>query len=420
MGKFFMNKRPAAKRKAVIVGCGVAGPVLAMFLQKAGMEAVIYEGRPAPDDEAGYFLNLAPNGIAVLDTLGVKDEVIGHGTPTTSIVLRNHRGKQLGVFSETTILLKRGLLNKALRDAAGESGVPVEFGKRIVDVETTDGSSVAARFEDGSEAEGDLLIGCDGMRSRTRLSIMPDAPKPRYAGIIDTGGFTRDSDVPPSDGVFSMTFGAKGFFGYQAVPSGEVYWFENFHEAAEPDRKKLEAATDDEWRQMLLEMHEEDHAPIAGIIGSTKGRIGRWPSYEMPPLPVWHKGSACLIGDAAHAMLPSAGQGASMAMEDAIVLAKCLRDTPDTERAFTVFESLRKGRVEWLAEGARRNGSRKAPTTALTRSVRDLMLPLFLKLGVRNAAKAHSYRVDWEEDHELHGGFAGKERNPRGSRTGNS
>jgi FAD-dependent urate hydroxylase len=389
----------AAGRRALIVGCGISGPVLAMFLRRAGMEPVVYEGRPEPNDEAGYFLNLAPNGVAVLETLGIKDEVLARGTPTVSIALQNHRGKKLGELPETTILLKRGLLNRALREAALRSGVPVEFGKRLSDVEITRDQTVVARFEDGSEAEGDFLVGCDGIHSRTRLSVMPDAPEPRYAGIIDSGGFTRVPGLPPSDGVMRMTFGTRGFFGYQVAPSGEVYWFENLQQLAEPDRGKLEAIPDHEWRRELLGTHGDDHAPIAEIIGST-AEIGRWPSYDMPSLPSWHEGPVCLIGDAAHATLPSAGQGASMAMEDAVVLAKCLRDVPDVERAFAAFERLRKDRVEELVEAARRNGSRKAPTNVLTRGIRDLVLPFFIKMAVKNAGKAYSYRVEWDEEVE--------------------
>jgi FAD-dependent urate hydroxylase len=79
-------------------------------------------------------------------------------------------------------------------------------------------------------------------------------------------------------------------------------------------------------------------------------------------LPAWHKGPVCLIGDAAHAMTPSAGQDASMALEDAIVLTRCLRDAPDAERAFAAFEALRKDRV-----------------------------------GAKNLEQAYSYRVDWDE-----------------------
>ncbi len=86
-----------------------------------------------------------------------------------------------------------------------------------------------------------------------------------------------------------------------------------------------------------------------------------------------------------------------MAMEDAVVLAKCLRDVPDTEEAFVVFEALRKDRVEKLVEEARRTGNHKAPSNALTRGIRDLVLPFFLKRGVENTRRVHSYRVAWDE-----------------------
>ncbi|MBA3474693.1 MAG: FAD-dependent monooxygenase [Rubrobacter sp.] len=385
------------KRKALIVGCGIAGPVLAMFLKWAGIDPVIYEGWPEPKDEAGFFLNLAPNGLDVLDKLGIKEDIEAVGTPTTSIVFQNHRARRLGENPETTTLLKRGLLNKVLREQAIRRSVAVEFGKRLKDVEITPQRTVIARFEDCTEARGDFLVGCDGIHSQTRRSIMPDAPKPRYAGIIDTGGFTTTADVPPSGGVMRMTFGRKGFFGYQVVPSGEIFWFQNSAQETEPDRNKLKAIANDQYRQKLLDVHRRDHEPIAKIIRSTESRIGRWPSYDMPSLPAWHEGPVCLVGDAAHATLPSAGQGASMALEDAIVLAKCLRDLPDVERAFAAFKALRKDRVEELVKAARRNGSRKSPTNALTRGIRDLVLPYFLKMGVKNSQRAYSYRVDWDE-----------------------
>ena len=386
-------------RKALIIGCGISGPVLAMFLRRAGIEPVIYEGRPEPDDRAGYFLNLAPNGVAVLDTLGIKDEVLEHGTPTTSIVLQNHRARRLGELPETTILIKRGLLTGALREAALRRGVPVEFGKRLSGLEVTREGKVVAHFEDGSEAEGDLLVGSDGIHSQTRRLVIPDAPEPRYAGLIDSGGFTSVPAIPPSGGVMRMTFGKKGFFGYQVVPSGEVYWFENYGEPGEPDRTELQAVPDGRWRERLLEIHDGDHEPVAEIIRSTR-EIGRWPSYDMPSLPTWHEGPVCLIGDAAHAALPSAGQGASMAMEDAVVLARCLRDLGGVEEAFTAFERLRKDRVEQVVEVARKTSGRKAPTNALTRAIRDLVLPFFIRMGVESAREAYAYRVEWNEEVE--------------------
>lgn len=388
---------PTSGRRVLIVGCGVSGPVLAMFLRRAGIASVVYEGRPEPDDETGAFLNLAPNGLRVLGTLGVKGAVLAHGTPTTTIVFHNHRGRRLGILPETTTLIKRSLLCKALRETAIERGIPIEFGKRLEGVEIAAGGEAIARFEDGSEARGDLLVGCDGVHSRTRRSVMPDAPEPRYGGIIDSGGFSSAASLPPSEGVMRMTFGREGFFGYQVTPSGETYWFENFQLPDEPDRKELQAIPDDAWRKTLLDLHHGDHHPIPEIISSHEGPIGRWPSYDMPPLPTWHKGPVCLIGDAAHAALPSAGQGASLALEGSIVLTRCLRDLPDTRAAFAALEQLRKDRGEEVVEEARRYGNRKAPTNALTRGLRDLVLPFFLKLGVEKSRRAYAYAVDWDE-----------------------
>jgi 2-polyprenyl-6-methoxyphenol hydroxylase-like FAD-dependent oxidoreductase len=381
---------------ALIIGCGIAGPTLAMFLQRAGITPVILEGRPAPADEVGAFLNLAPNGLAVLDLIGVKDAVLAAGTPTTRIAFLNPRGKQLGENPEMTTLIKRGRLNQALRDSALERGVQVEFGKRLVGVETT-ADGVRARFADGSEVTGDLAVGCDGIHSRTRVSIMPHAPAPRYTGVIDCGAFTRTSTVPPSDGLMQMTFGINGFFGYQVLDDGEVYWFENFTQAQEPDRAELDAVPAEEWRQRLLDMHREDHAPIPEFIASTTGGIGRWPIYDMPTLPSWHVGRVCLIGDAAHATSPHVGQGASMAMEDAAELARCLRDLRDPATAFAAFERRRMDRVEKVVEQARKTGNQKAPASSVGRFFRDLVLPVFLKRGVQETRWVYEHRIDWDE-----------------------
>lgn len=387
----------APKKKALIVGGGIAGPVLAMFLKRIGFDPIVYEGRPEPNDEAGAFLNLAPNGLAVLGALGIGEEIEALGTPTNAIAFYNHRGKKLGENPERTVLLKRGILNRGLRQAAAKRGVPVRFDKKLAGVEVTPRFTVVVGFEDGTQAEGDFLVGCDGIRSTTRRLVFPDAPEPRYTGVLDCGAFTHVPGVAQSDGVMRMTFGKEAFFGYQAVPSGEIYWFQNFHQTAEPKGDELRAIPSAEYRQRLLVMHREDHAPIAEIIRSTEGLIDRWPLYEMPPIPKWHEGPVCLVGDAAHATTPHVGQGASMAMEDAIVLAKCLRDVADTEEAFGAYERMRKERVEKVVEIARRMGNQKSPSGALGRMVRDLVLPFFLNMGVKATEPVYAYRVDWNE-----------------------
>jgi 2-polyprenyl-6-methoxyphenol hydroxylase-like FAD-dependent oxidoreductase len=191
-----------------------------------------------------------------------------------------------------------------------------------------------------------------------------------------------------------MTFGRRAFFGHLAKPGGELYWFSNVAWPVEPRRGELQAIADDAWRRRLLELHGDAPAPIPDIIQATTGEIGKWAIYDLPSLATWHEGPVCLIGDAAHATSPHVGQGASLALEDAIVLTKCLRDVPNVEEAFATYERLRKDRVEALVKEARRTGDRKAPSNRVTRRIRDLVLPFFLKLGVKNTRPVYAYKVD--------------------------
>jgi 2-polyprenyl-6-methoxyphenol hydroxylase-like FAD-dependent oxidoreductase len=179
--------------------------------------------------------------------------------------------------------------------------------------------------------------------------------------------------------------------------TGETYWFDNYAEPAEPDRVEIDRIPVDAWRRRLVGVHAGDHEPIGEILRTTDVPIGRIPIYDMPSLPAWHQGPVCLIGDAAHATSPHAGQGASLAMEDAIEVARCLRDVPSVEMAFTAFEALRKERVDRLVREARRSGNQKAMPNVFARWLRDLVLPFFLKKGLRDAEQVFAHRVVWEE-----------------------
>jgi len=384
-------------RTALIVGCGVAGPVLGMFLQRIGITPIIFESQPRPRDEAGFFLNLAANGTNVLDELGVLEHVLDSGYRTDQLVFLNHEGKTLGESRHETVLIRRGTLTKTLREEALDRGIIVEFGKRLTDVETPHEGTTIAHFDDGTESYGEFLVGCDGIHSQTRRSVLPNAPEPEYTGILDSGGFTHNGTIPPSNGTMWMTFGVNGFFGYQKVPTGEIFWFENHERTTEPERRELEAIPTADWIERLLDLHRPDHDEVTRILESTDGAIGTWPVYDLPSLPTWHRGAVCLIGDAAHATSPHVGQGASLAMEDAIVLAKCLCDVDAVPSAFRTFENRRRERVEDVAEISRTTGHQKAPSNALARKVRDTVLPFFLKRGVENFERIHSYRVVWAD-----------------------
>lgn len=394
------------RHTALVIGGGIAGPVTAMFLQRAGFEPVIYEARGEPADDAGAFLNLAPSGLRVLGQLGVVERVRASGFPCPSMIFRNARGKAIGRMDDArsaqreglgTVIIKRGLLHQALRDEAIRRGIPFEWGKRLESVEIDARGRALARFSDGSEASGDVLLGCDGIHSRTRRAILPEAPEPQYTGLIDCGGFAPCPDLEPTDGAVSFVFGRRAFFGYFIAPTREVYWFQNTVSAEEPSRAELDSVPGDAWRQQLIALHQDDPAPVPEILQATPGAVGRWPLYDMPALARWHRGPVCLVGDAAHAVSPHGGNGASLAMEDAIVLARCLRDIPDHGRAFAAYVSARKDRVERIARQARKNGNLKAQPGPVAAWLRDLLMPLFLRLGARAVAEVHEYRVDWND-----------------------
>jgi 2-polyprenyl-6-methoxyphenol hydroxylase-like FAD-dependent oxidoreductase len=94
-----------------------------------------------------------------------------------------------------------------------------------VGADITPEGGVIARFEDGTHATGDLLIGCDGIRSRTRAIIDPAAPAPRYTGLLNIGGFAPAASIAATPGTYDMNFGKRAFFGYFVSPPGEIWWF---------------------------------------------------------------------------------------------------------------------------------------------------------------------------------------------------
>ncbi|MCP3138788.1 FAD-dependent oxidoreductase [Pyxidicoccus xibeiensis] len=390
---------------ALIVGCGIAGPVVAMALQRAGFEPVIYEAQSGPMDDVGAFLNLAPNGVNALKTLGLDGPVQAAGFSSSGIAFWNGAGRRIAVmdngpeeqrYGATTTVIKRGVLHRVLREEALRRGIRVETGRKLESYDSSGGTGVVARFTDGSSAHGDFLLGCDGLSSRTRQLLLPDAPGPVYTGQLGWGGFSRYPVPPSPGGMMQMTFGRRGFFGYCVAPSGEVYWFSNEPQAQEPARGSLRSVPSEVSKERLLALHADDASPIAGIIRATEGGISCSPIHDIPFLPTWHQGRVCLVGDAAHATSPHVGQGASMAMEDALVLARCLRDLPAPEAAFARYQSLRKARVEKLTRAARRTGNTKGAPGPVGAWFRDRLLPLFIKRAAEANAWVYSYKVDWE------------------------
>lgn len=118
-----------------------------------------------------------------------------------------------------------------------------------------------------------------------------------------------------------------------------------------PSQAELESYRDNRWRRRLLEVFVHDGGVVGAILAASDDPVGAWPIADLPTLRTWHTRNVCLLGDAAHASSPSAGQGASLALEDAVVLAALIRDHGATQRAFAAFEQQRRASTSnWRGE----------------------------------------------------------------------
>jgi 2-polyprenyl-6-methoxyphenol hydroxylase-like FAD-dependent oxidoreductase len=393
---------------AIIVGGGLAGCVTAIALQKVGISPTVYEAYDRTSDGVGAFLSFAPNGLDALRTLGLDGAVRGSGFDTPRMALFSGSGRKLvefanGVRADGTVgqTVRRSDLYGALRDEAVRRGIPFAYGMRLVDAEHTGRGTVQARFADGSRAEADLLVGADGLRSRTRTVLDPAAPSARYVGLLNTGGYVRGVAVDSAPGVLNFVFGRRCFLGYVVAPDGEVWWFANPPSARELTREELASLSTSAWRARLVELFAADAGPAVALVRATEQLFGGWNTYDFPTVPTWHAGRMIIVGDAAHAASPASGQGASMAVEDAVTLAKCLRDLPSIEEAFVAYERLRRPRVERVVAQGKRNGNQKAVGPA-GRLLRDhVVMPLFARYLARASqdpmAWIYEHHIDWEE-----------------------
>ncbi|MDQ0376999.1 FAD-dependent oxidoreductase [Amycolatopsis thermophila] len=383
---------------AMVIGGGIAGPVAAMALRRAGVEAVVYEAYSGTADGVGGGLSIAPNGLDALEVIGAREAVERIGTPIEGMVMQSWTGKRLGEFGSPAHLpamqfVWRDELYRALYDEAVRQGITVEHGKRLVDATDT-GDGVRVSFADGTTARADILIGADGIRSTVRGLLDPAAPRPRYAGLLGFGARTSSSGLPGTGGRMHMVFGKRAFFGYQIEDDSSGGWFANLPRREPMTRAEAVSAGADEWLRVLRDAFADDRTPATRLIELTDpaGLVITGALEDIPTVPVWSRGRMVLIGDAAHPTSPSSGQGASLAIESAVELARCLRDLPH-DQAFAAYERARRSRVERIIALAARTNSDKA-AGPVARVLRDLLMPTAMRL-------AKPEKFTWQFEHHI-------------------
>ncbi|MFI6318360.1 FAD-dependent oxidoreductase [Nonomuraea sp. NPDC050556] len=340
---------------ALIIGGGIAGPVTAMALRRAGIDATVHEAYDSASDGVGAALTLAPNGLAALKIIGADEDVQEKGLPIRGMVTSTATGFQLAEVGgleglPPSRLISRADLFAALRDRALAAGVPIVYGKRLVSAEET-ADGVTAHFADGTTATGDLLVGADGINSTVRGLIDPQAPGLERIPLIGIGA-TADVKTDTKPETMHFAFG-KAFIGYWSLPDGRTGWFTNLPHAEALSYQRARAIPGEEWLDTLRET-VGDEVPGRELVAHTspENLVAIGAMEVLPSVPRWFSGRMVLVGDSAHAPSSSSGQGASLAVESAIQLARCLRDLPDLGEAFAAYEELRRSRVEMVAARA--------------------------------------------------------------------
>ncbi len=389
--------------RAIVVGGGVAGPATALALQRVGVEPVVLEARTAEEMAAGSYLTLAPNGVHAADELGVGERLRAEAFPTRRNDLVSGTGRVLGSVTLgaplrdgcSGLTLKRPALARLLSEAAADAGIEVRHGARVVTVHESP-DSVEVELADGTRVRGDLLVAADGVRSPVRQLVDPAAPAARYVGLTNFGGITHGTPLADGlpDAAWRMVFGSQAFFGAHRTPDGDVVWFANVPRPA-IDAEERAATSPEQWQQWLVGLFAGDAGPAAELVRTGELELAGDSTYDLGHVPVWHRGRLVLVGDAAHAPSPSSGQGAAMALEDAVELARCLRDvTGGVGEAFAAYEGLRRARVEKIVAAGARSSSSKVPGR-VGRAFRDAMLRLVFRFLVTDRS------VAWMSDHRV-------------------
>jgi 2-polyprenyl-6-methoxyphenol hydroxylase-like FAD-dependent oxidoreductase len=325
-----------ASKKAIIIGGGIGGVTAAIALKRAGLDVTVYE-QAEELQEVGSGLPLWTNALRTLNVIGLTDGLEKLGVHVTSVRVTTWKGdtltdtkndKYLKKLGTITIVVHRAELLTLLLKTLGEGNV--QLGMTCVDF-TQNASGVTAKFANGREVRGDILIGADGIHSVTRTHLF-GLIKPKYVGYTCWRGLAHT----PRTGLETWAWGKGCQFGITPMSQERAYWFVQKYapegEEDKPGGKKNE----------ILALFHDWHDPIPSVIEATaEADILRNDIYELQHLHQWSHGRVTLLGDAAHAMTPNLGQGACQAIEDAIALANCLNETTNVRAALKNYEKRR-------------------------------------------------------------------------------
>ncbi|MDJ0707194.1 MAG: FAD-dependent monooxygenase [Leptolyngbyaceae cyanobacterium MO_188.B28] len=375
-------------KKVIIIGAGIGGAATALALSHLGLELVVYE-RTKELREVGAGLALWANATHVLKSLGLLEKAIQVGYRTTNYQFNSQRGKELvnvrvDGFELPVVGIHRAELHQLLwRNVPSEKFILGESFERL----KRKNNQVHAYFSSGLEVEGDALIGADGLRSRVRAALLGDMP-PTYRNFKTWRGLTEFVPKDYRPGYIHEYLGGGKGFGFMMLGKGKIYWYaaatalETQPDAVIGRKKELDTMFQD-WFGAIPEL----------IAATDEAQIITTDLYDRPPTQPWSQENITLLGDAAHPMLPTIGQGACTALEDAYVVAKCLKESPDPVAAFQKYESLRFPRTKAIVEQSLQSSKIGKLKNPLAVGLRNTFMKVMGSAISSSFKSLHAYRA---------------------------
>ena len=330
--------------RPILIGGGIGGLTAAIALQRHGIDCTVYERAPELR-EVGAGITLWTNATHVLHRLGIGDRLEAVATPLRHSELRSWRGRLLSEMDLGQLLVKFGHPTVGIHRADLQAVLADYFGRDRIVLGADcvgfhqDATGVTARFADGREARGDVLIGTDGIKSAVRHQVV--GPEPfRYRGCVAWRGVGIIDRPEVPLGTSLVAVGPRKHFGYLPIGGGRTYWFATDNQPAGG------SDTPGQTKAHLLRLFGDWYRPIPAVIDATdESAILRGDIIDRKPITRWGEGRVTLLGDAAHPTTPFLGQGACMAIESASVLADCLKAAYDPISGLREYERKRFART---------------------------------------------------------------------------
>lgn len=374
------RRNGAAPARAIVIGGGVGGLTTVIALRQIGIDAVAFERRSDVGRiRAGGGLHLWNNAMLALRQLGVAERMEAAGAHLERTVFCSARGATIADWpvdeparrtGVPSVAVSRPDLLQVLMTFLDEGALLL--GKECIGFEQ-DAEGVVARFADGTEEHGDLLIGADGINSVVRAQLF-GRTRPRYAGYAiwqSTVAFAHPATPP---GTFRLFIGRGTRFGFYPVGRDRVSWFATInttaggHDPASGARESL-----------LAHLHGFPEPTTSLIAATEEAAILRTDNSDRDPSPVWGEGRVTLLGDAAHAITLNVGQGACQAIEDAVALMKCLAPGREVPGALADYAASRRNRTATMVRKARLLGVVLQLENPLACALRDQLLKPVLR-----------------------------------------